>query len=363
MSAMNITKERWFRFGIGTIMVLVIIWLLNADRYVFTPAVIFIQTLFLPFLIAGVLFYLTRPLSQLLENWRFPRKVAILFIFLIIAGILALVINLLLPIVQAQFVRLIDNVPAMIDTIQDAIAYWQDNQESIPQFVIDAVHDIGDKLKVIFSTTGSFITDFLSRFVGFLFSLVVVPFILFYLLNDRDAFMPNFLRLFPKSREQEIRNVLEDMDRAIGGYIQGQLIVSTCVGFILLVGYYMIGLDYALLLALFGMVMDVIPFLGAFISVIPALIAAWFQDPIMMVYVAIVMIVAHLFESNLIAPQVMGRVLRIHPLTIILLILVGGKLAGILGMILIIPSYAVLKVITQHAYRLFTISRKQNMND
>lgn len=357
---MRISKERWFRFGVGMIMLLIIIWLLYEDSFIFTPLVIFVKTLFLPFLIAGVLFYLTRPLTQLLERVHVPRKIAILFIFLIIAGILALAVNLLLPIVQTQFNRLVHNVPKMISTIQDAIAYWQRNQDSIPDFVNQAVRNAGDKLQGIFSAAGSSIGGFLTNTISTLFSLIVVPFILFYLLDDREKFVPSFLRFFPKSREAEIRSVLGDMDRALASYIQGQLIVSSCVGVILLIGYFIIGLDYALLLALFGMVMDVIPFLGAFISVIPALIAAWFQDPIMMVYVAIVMIVAHQFESNLISPQVMGRVLRIHPLTIILLILVGGKLAGVVGMILIIPSYAVIKVIVQHSYKLFVIRRRED---
>lgn len=357
---MKMTNERWFRVGIGMIILLVIIWLLYADNFIFTPLVIFVKTLFLPFLIAGVLFYLTRPLTKVLEWVHVPRKIAILIIFLIIAGILTLAINLLLPIVQTQFNRLINNIPNMISNIQDAIVYWQQNQESIPDFVNQAVNSAGNKLQQIFSNAGSSIGGFLTSTISILFSLVVVPFILFYLLDDREKFLPSFLRFFPKARAEEIRNVLVDMDRAVGGYIQGQLIVSTCVGFVLLVGYYIIGLDYALLLALFGMVFDIIPFLGAFISVIPALIAAWFQDPIMMIYVGIVMMVAHFLESNLISPQVMGRVLSVHPLTIILLILVGGNLGGVPGMILIIPMYAVGKVMAQHGYKLFRINRRKD---
>ncbi|HEX6922736.1 MAG TPA: AI-2E family transporter [Bacillales bacterium] len=354
---MNLAKERWFRIGIGVIMFFVIILLIKEDKIVFTPLIIFVKTLFLPFLIAGLLFYLSRPLVKLLERWRIPRKVAILFIFLIIIGILTIAVNLLVPIVQRQFNRLIENLPAMIESIQNWIEYWEANQESIPDFVINAVHDASDKMKGIFSAAGSSIGGILSSFVGFLFSLVVVPFILFYLLDDHEKFTPSVVRFFPKTRRDEIRRVLGDMDNALASYIQGQLIVSSCVGVLLLIGYLVIGLDYALLLAIFGMVTNVIPFLGPFLAVIPAIIAAFFQNPIMVLYVIIVMIIAQQIESNLVSPQVMGRQLNVHPLTIILLILVGANLMGVVGMILIIPIYAVLKVIVQHLYRLFLIQR------
>ncbi|HET7658484.1 MAG TPA: AI-2E family transporter [Bacillales bacterium] len=355
-------KERWFRFGIGFIMLFVIIWLIHSDSYVFTPFIIFAKTLFIPFLIAGLLFYLTRPLVEFLEKARMPRKLAILLIFLIIIGILVLIVNLLAPVVQEQFNRLIDNIPAMRNTIENGIEFYKQNQSQIPTFVVNAVSDAVNQLQGTFTSAGSSIGSLLGGLFDFLFSLVVIPFILFYLLDDRNKFSKSVMRFFPRSQQKEIGSVLKDMDSALGNYIQGQLIVSTCVGVLLLIGYLIIGLNYALLLALFGMVTTVIPFLGAIIAVIPAIIAAFIQDPIMALYVVIVMLGAHQIESNLISPQVMGRALKAHPLTIILLILVGGNLAGILGMILIIPTYAVLKVIVQHVVKLVRIRRQEAAN-
>lgn len=96
----------------------------------------------------------------------------------------------------------------------------------------------------------------------------------------------------------------------------------------LLIGYLIIGLDYAFLLALIGVVTNVIPFLGPYIAVTPAIIIALFQDPIMAVYVAIIMLVAQQIEGNLITPNVMGNALSVHPLTVITLILAAGNIAG-----------------------------------
>lgn len=133
-------------------------------------------------------------------------------------------------------------------------------------------------------------------------------------------------------------------------YIVGQLFVSLIVGALLLIGYLIIGLDYAFLLALIGVVTNVIPFLGPYIAVIPAIIIALFQDPIMALYVAIIMLVAQQIEGNLITPNIMGSALSIHPLTVITLILAAGNIAGIWGIILAIPFYAVVKTIVVNIY-------------
>lgn len=103
-------------------------------------------------------------------------------------------------------------------------------------------------------------------------------------------------------------------------------------------------------MALIGVVTNVIPFLGPYIAVTPAIIIALFQDPIMAVYVAIIMLVAQQIEGNLITPNVMGNALSVHPLTVITLILAAGNIAGIWGVILAIPFYAVVKTIVINIY-------------
>lgn len=98
----------------------------------------------------------------------------------------------------------------------------------------------------------------------------------------------------------------------------------------LLIGYLIIGLDYAFLLALIGVVTDVIPFLGPYIAVTPAIIIdALFQNPLTVVYVVIIMLYAQQIDGNLITPNVMGNALSVHPLTVITLILAAGNIAGI----------------------------------
>lgn len=143
------------------------------------------------------------------------------------------------------------------------------------------------------------------------------------------------------------------MDRTIATYIQGQMLVCLILGILLFIGYSIIGLNYSLVLAVFGMFTNVIPFLGPFIAVIPALLVALFQEPILVVYVAVVTLIAQQLEGNVISPNVMGKTLNIHPLTIIVLVLTAGSLVGIVGVIFAIPLYSIVKVIVINIVKIY----------
>ena len=147
-----------------------------------------------------------------------------------------------------------------------------------------------------------------------------------------------------------VKKTLSDIDNVLRSYIQGQLLISFLLAILLLIGYYAIGLKYALLLAIFGLFMNLIPFIGPWIAVTPAIVIAIVQDPTMVIWVGVITVVAQQIESNLITPNVMGKSLDIHPLTVITVILAAGNIAGFLGIILAIPTYAVGKAIVKNIY-------------
>ena len=116
-----------------------------------------------------------------------------------------------------------------------------------------------------------------------------------------------------------------------------------------------IGLEYALVLAIVAMLTNVIPFIGSSIGTAPAVIVALFDSPFMVLAVILGVLVIQQIESNLISPQIMGRQLNVHPVTIIFLLLVASRFAGLLGLLLAVPTYAVGKVIVSHTYRLIKL--------
>ena len=122
------------------------------------------------------------------------------------------------------------------------------------------------------------------------------------------------------------------------------------MGILSYIGFLIIGLDYALLLSIFIMVFNIIPWLGPFIGAIPAVIVGLLDSPLMMLEVLVIIVIVQQIESLLVSPQVMGRKLALSPLAIILIVLVAGRLSGLLGIILAIPVFTILKIIAAHIY-------------
>ncbi len=348
---------------IAIILFLLIVFLLNKNQFILTPIVVLIKTIFLPFVVAGILFYLCRPLVVWLEKKKAPRWIAILAAYFAIILFVYGVVKLVGPVINDQLERFVDNLPAMVSTVADWIKYVQENRSTFPDFVQEALLNASaDVESRIESNVGNIANGILGvfgligGFINTIFYLVLVPFILFYMLKDSHRFAPSVAVLFPQSKKEHVKNILKEMDKTISTYIQGQMLVSVIVGALLFIGYLIIGLNYSLVLAMFGMFTNVIPFLGPYIAVIPAFLVALFQDPIMALYVAIIMLVAQQIEGNIISPNIMGKTLNIHPLTIIVLILTAGNLMGIIGVIFVIPAYSIVKVLVVNIVKILKLN-------
>lgn len=344
------TNKLWFQAGVGIIVTLVIIRLFIEVQGIFDPLFIIAGTIFVPLLLGGVLFYLTRPLLYFLEKRKFPKWSAILIIVLMIILVFYLLFAMVGPMVTKQVNSLVDNAPGIINDVEEYTQYLLAQRERLPDSLEEQINDMSGQIGDRIGDIGGWVVSFLTSFISGVITLVLVPFFLIYLLIDHRKFVPFISGFFSGQRKLWVIKTLKDIDHTLRSYIQGQLFVSFLVGVMLLIGYLIIDLDYALLLALIGMATNVIPFLGPYIAVIPAMLIALVQDPIMAVYVAIIMLVAQQIESNFITPNVMGNALDVHPLTVITLILAAGNIAGIWGIILAIPFYAVVKTIVKNIY-------------
>lgn len=250
----------------------------------------------------------------------------------------------------------------MMTLVQNFIGNWQMNDAGIPEQVFVAVDEfiqnlpsrIEDIINYLFSFVGGLIGQVISIIAG----IVLIPFFLFFMLKDGEKLLPFITKFFKPKKAANLRSLLLKIDHVLTAFIQGQLIVSFFVGVLLFIGYSIIKLDFALALALFGMITNVIPYLGPFIAVTPAILVGALQDPFNVIWISIIMIVAQQIESNLISPNVMGQVLNLHPLTIISVILAAGSIAGFVGILFAVPFYAVMRTIVVHFYETYVDSRK-----
>jgi predicted PurR-regulated permease PerM len=353
-------QTKMFRFGYGIVLLFIIIYLGSLIDWVFTPLVILIQTLFAPIILAGVLFYLFRPFVNML-SMKLPRAIAILILYFGVIGLVTALIILIGPELQKQFFSFTRNMPIFINEIRDMFMSLQEN-EYISRFqegenfsLEEITMEFANYLNNFVSRIGHNIANFIGVIANTIIIIIIIPFVLFYMLKEGEKAPNQFLKLLPEKRQNEGREILRAMDFALSSYIQGQIIVSICVGILAYIAFLIIGLDYPLVLALVAMFTNVIPFIGPWIGTIPAVIVGLLNSPFMALLVVLAVVVVQQIESNLISPQVMGRKLSIHPLTIIFLLLVAGRFAGLLGLLLAVPTYAVGKVLVLHIYRLWVL--------
>ncbi|PFJ18163.1 AI-2E family transporter [Bacillus cereus] len=350
-------EQNYLAVLLGFALLFINILLLTKISFVFTPFIVFLKTIFFPVLLAGVLFYILHPFVSLLERKGVSRIVSIASIYILVLGLFVFLVVTVIPIIRDQIDTLISNLPYFGHEIERAARRLGESnllgkiQENLNIDVANIVKDYTvDFTKSLSSVTGN-VTGFLSTITEVVLTFVMVPFILFYLLKDGEQLPNHFLKFISEQRQPAAKRILDDMHYAISSYIRGQIIVSLFIGIMLLIGYLIIGIKYAVLLAILAMIVNIVPYVGPIIAITPALIIAFIDSPGMILKVIIVMMVVQLAEGKFISPQVMGKKLDIHPITIIFIILTAGNLFGIMGIILAIPGYAILKVLVTHGYR------------
>ncbi|WP_017473045.1 AI-2E family transporter [Amphibacillus jilinensis] len=351
------TDQKVFRFLIYAVLTFTFIYLLNLTGFVFKPIGALLAAIAVPVIGAGFLYYITNPFVNLLEKIKVPRLLAIIIVFLLIIVFIVISVYFIIPPIQDQINSLVESGPDIQQWIEDMINIWRNGQEFIPESVQNAIDNMVDNIGQYTEQMATSVFSFLGAFFSFLFSFILIPFFLFFMLKDREKFIPFITNFFSESKAESLTRLLKNIDETLGSFIQGQALVSLSVGIMLLIGYLIIGLDYALIFAIFALFMNLIPYLGPWLSAIPAVVVGFFQDPMTGVWTAVVMIVAQQIESNLIEPNIMGKVLKIHPLTVVIIILAAGAIIGFVGLIFAVPAYAVIKTIATHFYQEYKKTR------
>lgn len=335
------------------------ILVLNKVSFIFTPLVVLIKTVLLPILLTGAIYYLLNPLVDWLERKGIKRIFTIVVLYLIIIGIITVVIISIVPVVQEQVTRLIDNFPRysyelqiLFENMTGSDLFHQLQSNTNFNFS-DVGTYLSEQASTILNNAWSGIGGFLGVLKDVILAIITVPFILFYLLKDGKKLPSFILRFLPLRLRPSTGGVMSEINGQISHYIRGQIIVSFCIGILLYIGFLIIGMDYSLVLALIASCTSIVPYLGPAIAITPALVIAVVTSPFMLLKLIIVWTVVQLIEGKFISPQIMGKSLRMHPITIIFVILTAGNLFGIFGIILAVPGYAVLKVIVTHLFQWF----------
>lgn len=345
----------FFKYGCGVLLVLTILLVFSYVALYLSPVIDFISILFVPIFFSLMLYYLLRPLVSFLEaRAKIPRWAGIICIYLVVGVLLFFFIAYIGPILMKQMTEI-------ANTSVETVGKMKESAKSIFDrlFKLNLDHEIEQRLFDFVQQFTGVLSKNVVDVLGFLTRtaviLAVIPFIVFYLLKDDEEFSDDFLRMVPEDFGREARKILHNMDDTLSNYIQGLVIISSCTGAMLFVGYLLIGLNYALVLSVMALVFMTIPFLGPFLAFCPALFVGLSDSPFMVLKVCIVFLIVQQIESNIISPQVIGQRLKIHPLTIILLLLAAGSLYGLIGLLLATPLYALAKVLIENIYKIYRL--------
>lgn len=352
---------------------LLVIWLASKLTRLLDPVAQFLAIVAPPVIIAGILYYLLVPLVNLLErHWHFRRTLIIAGLFILIVLLLALGMRQFIPAVQSQVNSFIAAAPQYWQEITKISREFAD-QQHWPGFI--DMNEIGHDLANFFTgKSGSLVNGTFSQINNLInvvgnvvVTIATAPFLLFFMLKDGAQFPHAVVKLFPERYQKTLLELFSEISTKVGQYIQGQLTVALFVSIIFMIGYSVIGLKFALALGLLAGPLNLIPYLGSAVAMVPALIIGALTSPKMLIAVIIVFFIEWLLETQVISPLVMGSNMAMHPVTIALVLLTAGKLFGLLGVILGIPGYAVIKIIVSRLFNWYRHNsswyRTQHKND
>ena len=314
----------------------------------------------LPFLVSLVMTLILLPLVNTIQDGMkdklhlsyVPRTLAILPAFLLVACIIYLATLLVLTPFLTEFTRLVTNFPLIMNQVMVLLKEipagpgQSGMSPQIDNLIAMTVTKIGN-YGVDLAQQG--ITKVLSL-AGTLLELILVPIITFYLLKGGRALKHSVVKVFPTSVQKHLYDVVNQIHRTLGGYVRGQLVLATNMFFMILIVAYIFDLPYPFVLALLGFIAEWLPIVGPFISAGPAIVLAALISGALAFQVAIAYLIILLLDSQIIMPKVMGHIIKLPPVVIISVIFIGGSFYGVIGMMVAVPTTAILQIIVDRLW-------------
>ncbi len=345
----RLLQNRILMILLYSLIVLVLLYMLMLIQPLISYVFTFLKAILGPFIVAMIISYVLNPIVSLLSQRKVPRTAAVLLIYAVFILTMTVIVMNLIPMFLKQLRELNEHMPQLTMKAQSLVSGMNNSSwvpDSVSEGINHALHEVEDGIA---RGVSNFVNG-IGNTINFLFIAFIIPFLVFYILKDFRLMEKTALTFIPRKHRKHMIKLILDIDSALGNYIRGQFIVCVIVGILAYIGYWIIDMPYPLLLASIVMIFNIIPYLGPFFGAAPAIMMASTISLKMMLLVALVNLCVQILEGNVISPQVVGRTLHMHPLLIIFVLLIGGEVAGIVGLILAVPFFAALKVLIHHMW-------------
>ena len=323
----------------GTILKTVGIFLVLMFAY-------FIRDVLLTVFIAIIFAAVIEPLVNFLEGKKIPRGIGIIIIYLALFLFLVLIVRLIIPPIAEQISLLTRNFPELWNRILENFGSLRDysEEQGLVGNIQQSLQGIQTGLQKAASGVYSFIVSIFRNVVNFVLILVII----FYLVVQKDAINKLFKAVAPARYQPYLIELFGVIQKKIGYWARGQLILGLIIGGLSFVGLIFVLPKYALVLALIAGVTEFIPYLGPVLGAIPAVFLGFTVPPISFsrgIFILVLYVFIQQIEEKFIVPKVMQRQVGLNPVVTIIVMLIGAKLAGIMGLILAIPVATTIGVI------------------
>ena len=320
-----------------------------------------------PFILSGALAYLLFPVVKALESlmpWRkrwpnLSRVVSILLIYVAAIAVLAGALAIIIPPTFRQAVEFVDEVPDLLGRARTTVEGWNEQYSSrVPEDVREVIEDkLNSASSVLISAarsvvgkTATTVTNAVTTIIG----LAIVPFMIFYLLKDRETAVEGFYSVMPPDVQRHARNVVSITNQVFGAYIRAQLTLTVVVGTLVFVGLFLLGIRFSAVLGVIAGVTELVPVIGPLLGAIPGILVTLATSPNDLVPVLLLYVGIQLVENALLVPRIQGRAVEIHPAIIMVILVVASEAAGLWGVILAVPVAAVARDVFKYFYQEWT---------
>lgn len=343
-------SQRWF-FLIVTLILAFLLYLL--------------QPILSPFIVAALLAYLSDPLADRLEARGLSRTLSVVVVFSVMTSVLLLLVIWLIPKLGHQIQVMVKLIPAVLTMIETVWIPWikantgvslaDFDWQSVRQLMTGHWQQTGNIVKDLFSS----VSQSGMALAAWLANLVLIPVVMFYLLRDWDVMMDKIGHLLPRNVEPKVKLWARECDEVLGAFIKGQLLVMFALGVIYSMGLWAIGLDLALLVGMIAGLASIVPYMGFFVGIIAAAVAAMlqFNDVTALAWVGLVFAIGQALEGMVLTPLLVGDRIGLHPVAVIFAIMAGGQLFGFVGILIALPVAAVIMVLLRHLHQGYKSSR------
>lgn len=332
----------WFAWAVRAALALAALAFLYAARAILTP-----------FVLAFALAYLIEPLVTALQRRGASRSLAILTVFAAVALLFCLIVAVVVPILAADLTQAARVVPRYIERLTRAGNRLAEiyHRLHLPLNIRAALDRLAVRIAVrVENAVGSSLNFLLGLLPGSVI-LAFVPFIAYYISRDYHSATRAIYRWLERRARPDLLAKAVAVDRVLRAYFRGQALEMVAMMAILTAGLSLLGLEFALLIGIIAGIFNIVPYFGPILGALPALLVAMTRSPWQMAYVVILFVVANQVETTLLAPRIVGSRVGLHPLLVIFVLLLGGKLFGLLGLVMAVPVTAALKVVVSEYLR------------